>query len=88
MSSVRALAHLHCDNCGEQTLHSNNVCQRDGCGQVNRDSGNPPVPKPRPFGYGGMKRSQYNQAKAEQGDARRRAARARHQVLQRGVSSK
>lgn len=84
MTSLRALANLLCVNCGDVTLHSSNVCQREGCGQVNRDSGNPPVPRPRPFGYLAMPRPQYNQVRAEHGAARRRAARARHQFHQRG----
>jgi hypothetical protein len=84
MSSIRALANLLCARCGDVTLHASNVCQRDGCGQINRDSGNPPVPRPRPFGYSAMKHAQYNQARAEQGNARRRARRARHQFHQRG----
>jgi hypothetical protein len=82
MSSVRALANIHCMKCDGVTLHDANVCRE--CGTRSIASGNPPVPRPRPFGYGGMKSGQYNQARAEQGAARRRAARARHQFNQRG----
>jgi hypothetical protein len=80
--SVRDLAHLFCSKCSEVTLHKFNRCLE--CDTPSKASGNPPVPRPRPFGYAGMPPKQYHAARAEQGDARRRAARARHQFHQRG----
>jgi hypothetical protein len=77
MSSVRCLANLHCARCGEVTLHSANVCQQRDCGHINRDSGNPPVARPRAYGYGAMKAKHYDH------EATRRARRARHQVIAR-----
>jgi hypothetical protein len=80
--SVRALANLFCAECSEITIHRDNRCIH--CSLPSKASGNPPVPRPRPFGYLAMPREQYHPARAEQGAARRRAARARHQFHQRG----
>lgn len=83
MNSVRSMAKLHCANCADITLHAANVCQAPGCGAINRDSGNPPVPREkRPYGYATVKHQKYDHAKAEAGEARRRAARARHAHMQ------
>jgi hypothetical protein len=78
MTSVRALAHTHCPNCNETTLHSARVCQR--CHEPNNSSGQAPVPRPRPYGYATIKAKHYT-ARAEQGAARRRARAARAQQL-------
>jgi hypothetical protein len=75
--SVRDLAHLFCTKCNEVSLHKFNRCLE--CETPNKASGNPPVPRPR-FGI----RKAFNLDRAEQGAARRRAARARHQFFQRG----
>lgn len=88
MTSIRALSNLHCANCGEVTLHASNVCQATGCGQINRDSGNPPVPRQkRLYGYSTIKARDYSASAAEQSAARRRARQARHQVM-RGAATK
>lgn len=87
MTSIRGLAWLNCARCGEQTLHSANVCTREGCGEVNTASGNAPLPRPsRPYGCDTMKAKQYNPRQAAQAEARRRARQARQHL--RGVGTK
>ncbi len=78
MSSVRSLANLFCANCDEITVHRAERCIH--CSAPNRQSGNPPVPRPsRQYGYATMSRKQYDH------EAVQRARAARHRILsQRG----
>lgn len=80
MTSVAGLANLLCIQCNDTTLHRGGVCIH--CAQANKRSGNPPVPANR--GFNTLRGHNYDAGKQAQGDARRRARRARHQVLQRG----
>jgi hypothetical protein len=80
MATVRSLAYLLCAKCNDTTLHSSNVCQREGCGEVNRNSGNPPVP--RPTAAHTIRAVNYD-ARAEQAAARRRARQARAKATSR-----
>jgi hypothetical protein len=82
MTSVRAFANLFCSTCNEVTLHRSNVCTADGCNTRSLASGNPPVPANR--GFNTLRGHNYSASKQAQGDARRRARHARHQVLSRG----
>jgi hypothetical protein len=83
MSSVRSLTNLFCSNCNEVTMHRAERCIH--CTEPNQQSGNPPVPRPeRAYGYNTMKGDQYSAALQAQGDARRRARAARHQVMRGG----
>lgn len=84
MSTVRSLDKLFCATCAETMVHVAGCCSH--CGTPNTSSAAKPIPRPRPYGYDTLKAKQYDQARAEQGDARRRARRARHQVLERGHS--
>jgi hypothetical protein len=71
MTSVKALVFLHCANCQDTVLHTANRC--NSCQAPNTSSGNPPVPRPRRYGYATMKAKHYDH------EAVRRARRARHQ---------
>jgi predicted amidophosphoribosyltransferase len=84
--SVRALANLFCATCQDTWMHERNVCRR--CSTPNNSSGNPPVPRqPKPYGYANIRADQISAAHTEQHQARKRAALARHRLLnQRGAS--